>query len=261
MILIPAGNPSEWTGPGGNNTYLLTGAVPALIDAGVGHVAHIEAVARELRGDPLPLILVTHGHPDHVDGIPALLRRWPDARVRNVPGDACTPGEVVRAGDARLRAVHTPGHAPDHFCFLDEETREVYCGDLARLGGTVVVPASAGGHLAQYLESLRAIRAMAPRRLYPGHGPIVEDPAALIEHYLAHRHDREQQIVEALRSGCATPGAIAAGIYGALAPRLARAAEDSVLAHLIKLAEESRAAAADGRWRLTERRRPPASGT
>ena len=81
MILLPAHNASEWTGPTGNNTYLLAGRVPTLVDAGVGQPAHIEAVADALDGSPLALVLITHGHSDHVKGVPALLARWPAARV------------------------------------------------------------------------------------------------------------------------------------------------------------------------------------
>src|SRR5688572_30908826 len=107
MLLVPAGNPSPWTGPGGNNTWLLTGAVPALIDAGVGQPAHLDAIERALDGATLAVILVTHSHPDHVAGLPALRARWPAATVRNAAPDACRDGEIIGAGDGALRALHT----------------------------------------------------------------------------------------------------------------------------------------------------------
>jgi glyoxylase-like metal-dependent hydrolase (beta-lactamase superfamily II) len=241
VLLVPAGNASQWTGPTGNNTYLLTGARPALIDAGVGNAGHLEAIEAALKGVPLALLLVTHGHPDHVNGIPALRRRWPSLRVRNVPPDACRDGEVIEAGDTRLRAVHTPGHAPDHFCFVDQSSRDVYCGDLVRMGGTIVIPASGGGSLAQYLRSLHALRDLRPRRLLPGHGPIIKEPEPLIREYVRHREERESQIVEALGHGGATIGAIVDRVYGGIAPALARAAADTVRAHLDKLTDEGRA--------------------
>jgi glyoxylase-like metal-dependent hydrolase (beta-lactamase superfamily II) len=240
MLLVPAENPSPWTGPTGNNTYLLKGAVPALVDAGVGNPDHIAAVARELGDASLARIVITHSHSDHVKGIPALLDRWPSATVVNVAPNSCRDGEAIEAGDTVLRALYTPGHAPDHFCFLDEATRDVYCGDLARLGGTVVIPASAGGNLVEYVASLDRLRALRPRRLLPGHGAIIEDPDALIAEYLAHRADRERQIVEALRAGHASPDAIVARIYDNLHPAVVRAAADSVLAHLIKLKRDGR---------------------
>jgi glyoxylase-like metal-dependent hydrolase (beta-lactamase superfamily II) len=250
MLRIPAENPSPWTGPEGNNTYLLPGAVPTLVDAGVGVQAHLDAVGRALDGSRLARVLITHSHPDHVGGVPALLERWPAANVRNCPPDACRDGEIIAAGDVQLVALHTPGHAPDHFCFFDEDSRDLYCGDLARRGGTIVVPASKGGSLAKYLASLRRIRELAPARLLPGHGPIIEDAAALIDEYLAHRAEREEQVMEALASGCESVDQIVARIYTALHPAVVRAAADSVLAQLIKLRDEGKAAESDGRWRI-----------
>ena len=249
MVIIPAGNPSPWTGPTGNNTYLLHGAVPTLVDAGVGEPEHIAAVARALGDSLLLQILVTHSHPDHVKGVPALIARWPSAVVRNVAPDVCGDGEEIRAGDTALRALHTPGHAPDHYCFLDEESGDLYCGDLARMGGTIVIPASAGGNLAQYLASLRRIKALLPRRLLPGHGPAIEDPAGLIDEYLAHRAEREAQVLELLRAGVSSVETLVERIYRQLHPAVVRAARDSVLAHLIKLRDEGRATEQNGEWR------------
>src|SRR6185503_7255974 len=143
MLSIPAGNPSPWTGPEGNNTYLLSGSVPTLIDAGVGEPSHIDAVARALADVPLAQILITHSHPDHARGVPALMSRWPGVLVRNLAPDQCVDNESI-----------------------------------------------AGGSLVQYLDSLRRIRALSPRRLLPGHGPVIDDPVTLIDKYLAHRAER-----------------------------------------------------------------------
>jgi glyoxylase-like metal-dependent hydrolase (beta-lactamase superfamily II) len=126
----------------------------------------------------------------------------------------------------------------------------VYCGDLVRIGGTIVIQASNGGNLTEYLDSLRRLRALGPRRLLPGHGPIVDDPVTLIDTYLAHRESRERQIVEALAGGCATPAAIVERVYGAMPVAFARAAADSVLANLIKLADEGRAVQLEASWQL-----------
>ena len=90
-------------------------------------------------------------------------------------------GEAIRAGDGSMRAVWTPGHSQDHCCFVDDSAREIYCGDLIRAGGTIVIAASRGGDLRAYLQSLERVRSLAPRRLFPGHGPAIEDPAAAID--------------------------------------------------------------------------------
>jgi glyoxylase-like metal-dependent hydrolase (beta-lactamase superfamily II) len=227
--------------------------VPTLVDAGVGVPAHLDGVARALGESRLARVLITHAHPDHVDGLPALLERWPRAAVRNFPPDRCRDGEVIAAGDTQLVALHTPGHAPDHFCFFDEATRDLYCGDLARRGGTIVVPASKGGNLAEYLASLRRIRDLWPARLLPGHGPVIEDVTTLIDEYLKHRAEREEQVLEALACGRETVGQIVDRIYTGLHPSVVGAAADSVLAHLIKLKDEGRVVESDRRWFVARR--------
>jgi len=233
--LIPAGNPSEWTGPTGNNTWFIPGREPALVDAGVGQPEHVDAVAQALAGATLSRVFITHWHPDHVKGLPALKARWPKLIV--VDGGVAP----VPAGDGALEIVPTPGHAPDHLCFFDRGSGDLYCGDLARRGGTIVIPASKGGDLRAYLASLRRVRDLQPRRLLPGHGPIVDDPLPLIDEYLAHRAEREQQILKAILDGARTVRDIVARVYPALPESLSEAAAESVRAHLKKLRDDGRA--------------------
>ena len=173
-----------------------------------------------------------------MSGVPALLERWPALDVRGGSGESLTDGEVFASGETRLRALHTPGHAPDHFCFLDESALDVYCGDLVRLGGTVVIPATRGGRLRQYLQSLERIRDLHPARLLPAHGPVIEDPAAIIDEYLAHREMRHRQVLDALKAGCTTVDEIVPRIYPRLSQSLKAAAGETVRAHLEKLREE-----------------------
>jgi glyoxylase-like metal-dependent hydrolase (beta-lactamase superfamily II) len=233
-LLIPAGNPSEWTGPTGNNTWLIPGREPALVDAGTGRPEHVDAVGRALDGAPLARVLVTHWHPDHVSGLPALRARWKGLVVVDA---ARGP---VPAGDGEVEAIPTPGHAPDHLCFFDRASGDLYCGDLARRDGTIVIPASKGGDLRAYLASLGRVRDLAPRRLLPGHGPIIDDPIPLIDAYIAHRAQREQQILQAILDGARTVPDIVRRVYPALPESLSAAAADSVRAHLRKLSEDGR---------------------
>ena len=203
-----------------------------------------------MAGVPLARLLLTHGHPDHVGGLPAILERWPSVQVVRFAGSI---EDRVAAGDTALRPLYTPGHSPDHLCFFDEQSGDLYCGDLVRAGGSIVIPASKGGNLRHYLESLASVRALRPRRLLPGHGPIIDDPEAILDEYVKHRHEREEQIVAALRAGSMSPEQITALVYGELSTALSAAAADSVLAHLVKLHDEGRAFVSDDGWRLNER--------
>jgi hydroxyacylglutathione hydrolase len=247
MLLLPANNPSPWTGPTGNNTYLLQGRTPALIDAGVGDAAHLASITAALDGKPLDRVLLTHAHPDHAGGLTTIAARWPSIRVIRF-GDAIP--DRVEAGDTILQPVPTPGHSPDHLCYLDTESRDLYCGDLIRHGGSIVIPASKGGNLRHYLDSLSRVRNLAPRRLLPGHGPIINEPAHAIDQYVKHRMEREEQVIDALSVGLMSPETIVGKVYGALPPVLLAAAADTILAHLMKLHDEGRAFVSDDGWRL-----------
>lgn len=237
VILLSAFNASEWTGPTGNNTYLFPGPPSILIDAGVGHPDHVDTIARTLEGRFLDLVLITHDHSDHARGVPALVARWPRLVVRGGPGAPLRDGEVFETRGECLSALYTPGHAPDHYCFVNE-ARETFCGDLARDGGTIVIPASKGGHLQSYLNSLRRVRALNPPRLFPAHGPTIEEPVKLLAQYLAHRQLRDRQVRAALAAGLTTPDEIVAHLYPGLSAALVPAACESVLAHLQKIRDE-----------------------
>jgi glyoxylase-like metal-dependent hydrolase (beta-lactamase superfamily II) len=245
VALVLAGNPGALTGAG-SNTWLLDGRVPTLVDAGVGAASHVDAVAGRLAGRRLAQVLVTHGHHDHAGGVPALRAAWPDLVARKfVAGDepAWIPladGEVVAAGDGALSVVWTPGHAPDHVCFWDQGSASLFGGDMVIAGTTVMIPAGRGGSLRDYLASLDRLARLAPRRIYPGHGPVIERPLELIREYLAHRALRERQILDCLERGIVEPDAIVAAIYGNLATPVFRAARETVEAHLVKLAGDGR---------------------
>jgi len=259
--LIHAHNPGPYTGAG-NNTYLIPGRAPVLIDAGTGDSRHLAGVAAALVQSPSTLltrILVTHGHVDHASGIGALLAKWPKAVAAKMPWperddryaacwSAIVDGALIAAGDTTLRAVHTPGHAPDHLCFFDEASGILFTGDLVVSGSTVIIPASSGGDLVAYLASLRRVLSLQPVRLLPAHGPAIDDPAALVRQYLAHRQSREDQILAAIRVGVDTVDRLVSHVYEELDEQLVSAARESVLAHLEKLRSEERVRAEANRW-------------
>ena len=249
-VSVRAHNPGPLTGHG-NTTWLITGRVPVLIDAGTGDPRHLDDLAVALAGMRLARVLVTHAHVDHASGAPAIAARLPHVRFAKMPWpgrdadypvawEALGDGDAIEAGDDEVVAVHTPGHAPDHLCFWHALSRTMFCGDLAVEGSTVVIPASGGGDLASYIASLERVLALRPLRLLPAHGPVIEEPERLVRSYLAHRLERENQILAAVRSGDATVDAIVARVYNQLSPALRAMAAESVTAHLVKLRREGR---------------------
>jgi glyoxylase-like metal-dependent hydrolase (beta-lactamase superfamily II) len=245
--LILALNPSPMTGAG-NNTYLLEGAEPTLVDAGVGAPAHIEALSAALADRPLARVIVTHGHADHASGVPALRARWPGldackfvAHDDPEPGawSPLTDGQLVSAGDRTLAVVHTPGHARDHVCLWDAGERSLYAGDMVAIGTTIMVPAGRGGGMRAYLQSLHRMQALQPARIYPGHGPVIERPAELLAEFIEHRLMREAQVRACINRGTTHPADMVKEIYPGLPAALVPAATATVEAHIEKLREDA----------------------
>lgn len=255
-------NPGLMTGPG-TNTYLVGRSEPILIDTGAGVAAYLPLLEGYLaeRGWRRPArVLLTHRHRDHMGGVEQLRRRFEGLAIaKMIHRDPVLPegiddlrdGQTVSADDATLIPVHTPGHASDHLCYYLVEEQALFTGDLVLGGSTTVIPPD-DGDLGDYLGSLGRIQALDVRRIYPAHGPVIEDAPAKIQEYIDHRLLRERQILAALADGLATIPAIVARVYADVAPALHPVAAMSVESHLRKLAKEGRAREADApsRWAL-----------
>ena len=267
-IALHAHNPGPMTGRG-NSTYLLVGrdGTATLIDAGQGMDAHLADLAAALaaRGAWLARVLVTHAHPDHASGARVIAAAhpgaafmklsWPEQDRRyQVPWTAVVDGQTIDTGGTSLEVLHTPGHSPDHVAFWHAQSRTLFAGDLVIPGGSVLIHASRGGNLRDYLASLERVRALAPARLLPAHGQPVDDPETLLTRTIEHRLQRERQVVDALAAGESTLPALVESIYDGLDPALVPAAQETLRAHLDKLRLEGRAAEAEGRWTAVTRR-------
>jgi glyoxylase-like metal-dependent hydrolase (beta-lactamase superfamily II) len=223
----------------GTNTYVV-GRDPAIvIDPGPDDEGHIEAVraAAEARGG-IAAVLLTHGHADHTDGVGRL----------GIEPTRLADGET----EGPLAALATPGHAPDHLCFVTEQTPSRlrrrsrgggvgFCGDLILGWGSAIVPSRQhGGSLADYMASLERLAALDLELLYPGHGPEITDPCSKINEYVAHRLERERKLVAALERGERSRAQLLDAAWDDVPGELRGAAAIAMQAHLEKLDDEGR---------------------
>jgi len=248
-VLAP--NPGPFT-LSGTRTYFLGRS--AVLDPGPAIDSHVEAIRAAMPN--LKTILITHRHGDHAPaGVP--LKRATGARVIAPPGvlDDEQVDQRVRGGERldidgeTLEVIATPGHTSEHVCYLTSDG-DLFTGDtILGEGTTAIFPPD--GNMADYLHSLQTLRSRNPRRIYPAHGPTRDDAVALIDHYIAHRLEREQQIVAALDAGAHTVSSMRQRIYPELDKRLQGAAAVQIVAHLIKLQSEGRVDARGGAYFLT----------
>ena len=261
-------NPGLMTGPG-TNTYLVGRRDPILIDTGAGVPDYVPLLERYLdeRGFRQPSrVLLTHRHRDHLGGVEQLRERFRGLRVSKMrhrdsglpePIDDLRDGETVHGEGVTLVPVYTPGHASDHLCYYLVEERALFTGDVVLGGSTTVIPAD-DGDLLDYLASLRRLLGLDVQRIYPAHGPVIEDGPGRIREYIDHRMLRERQILDALGDNVDTIPDLVKRIYVDVSPALHPVAALSVESHLKKLARENRVheeKRADklSRWTLTNR--------
>lgn len=244
-VLAP--NPSPMT-LDGTNTWLIAapGSSSALVvDPGPGDEGHLRRITGQASaaGRRVTQILLTHGHSDHSAGA----RRLADltgAPVRaadpahRLGSEGLLDGDVVTAAGCELRVIGTPGHSADSLSLLLPEDGALLTGDTVLGRGTTVI--ARDGSLGDYLRTLDALKALADtaalRVLFPGHGPVILDPAGTLEYYIEHRGERLGQVRAALAAGDTTAAEIADRIYTDVEPALRRFAELSVQAQLDYLA-------------------------
>ena len=233
--------------PTGRTAAHVVGDADALlVDPAAAH-DRIEAAL-----DRIGHVAVTHHHEDHVDGVAGYAeaadatvwcRYGHEAAFEKAtgiqPDRTFRDGTEIPTGDGAVVVRETPGHAPEHAAFTAGDS--LVAGDLAVAEGSVVVGAPEGDMRA-YLTSLRRVRGLDPERLYPAHGPAIDDPRAVCERLLRHRLDRERRVLAAVEAGNGTVAGILDAAYEKDLSGVRDLAGMTVRAHLDKLHHEGRVA-------------------
>ncbi|MCU5783272.1 metallo-beta-lactamase family protein [Alcanivorax balearicus MACL04] len=255
-------NPGMMTGPG-TNSYLVGGRALTVIDPGPTDPEHTRALlaAAEELGRPIERIIVTHTHRDHSPGAHDLAAAtgavlegpWvPDDGLQDTtwePGRELKDGDTVDCGGLTLEVIATPGHVGNHLCYLLKEEALLFTGDHLIQGSTVVI-APPSGSMSAYLSSLDKLRQWEIKRMAPGHGDVIDEPLALVDHTIKHRLEREKKVFAALTGEATSVPDLVKRVYDDVPEFLHGVACLSLEAHLIKLHEDGRAHRQDDLWHL-----------
>ena len=255
---IIAPNGGVMTGPG-TNTYIVGSRESLVIDPGPDDESHLRAILRTSAG-PIRWILCTHTHGDHAPGAARLkqLSGAPVASMLPPRTDHDFPlsvdrvladGDQIEIADVSIRALHTPGHASNHLCFLLPGTRTLFTGDHIMQGSTVVIWPPDGNMLA-YINSLRNLLTVDLAVLAPGHGHLIHDPYNELHRLIEHRLRREDKVRKAVaQAGAAvTVEELLPHAYDDVAQSLYKWAALSLQAHLEKLVADGELRCEAGRY-------------
>jgi len=258
---VIAENPSKYTYRG-TGTYIVGNGNVAVIDPGPVLDSHRQALERALVGSRVVAIVITHCHSDHSPlakwlhettgaptyGVGPHLTSAPVGIREDIDRDF-VPTNIVRDGDViidtgefTLVAVTTPGHTSNHMCIALPQERALFSGDHV-MGWSTTVVSPPDGDMRSYIDSLKKVQLRDDAVIWPTHGGPVTNPQTYLAQYLAHRLEREEQIVDCLRDGMSTIAEIVAQLYKEVPKTLHKAAGRSVLSHLIKLIEDGRVVA------------------
>ena len=235
--LVLAPNPGLLTGPGTNTWIVRSTDSAVIIDPGPTIPSHMDAITEAVRGIAVAAVLVTHTHPDHAPAANGIAQRVGAPAIGFGAGPDFSPdhliadGESVPFGGTEAVCIATPGHTPDSVCYRIGDA--LFAGDHIMGGSTVVVE-----DMSDYLNSLHKLGNTGLDVLYPGHGPVIDAPDAVIAEYIEHRLERERQILSALHDGAVSVGSVVSDVYRDVDPSLHPLAAVSVMSHLEKLRRE-----------------------